>query len=66
MPAETIGDVEHVETADHPSRTDSPEYKKTRKWLMGMTEGGAVQSLPSTLPSTRGLVARGFSTEYVG
>jgi len=40
MPRETIGDVEHVVTADHPKRTDSPEYSRTRKWLMGMTEGG--------------------------
>ena len=40
MPNETIGDVEHVITANHPPRTDSPEYKKSRKWLMGMTAGG--------------------------
>ena len=39
MPQETIGDVEHVTTADHPTRADSPEYAKTRVWLMGMTEG---------------------------
>lgn len=39
-PQETIGDVEHVETAGHPPRKDSPEYVKTRRWLMGMTEGG--------------------------
>jgi hypothetical protein len=31
-----------------------------------MVQGGSVQSLPSTLPSTRVLVANGFSTEYVG
>ena len=29
MPAETIGDVEHVTTADHPPRSDSPEYVPT-------------------------------------
>ncbi len=40
MPNETIGDVEQVETADHPPRTDSPEYGRTRKWLMGATAGG--------------------------
>ena len=40
MPQETIGDVEHVTTADHPARTDSPAYVATRKWLMGMTAGG--------------------------
>lgn len=40
MPNETIGDVEHVVTADHPPRTDSPEYVKTRKWLMSQTAGG--------------------------
>lgn len=40
MPSETIGDVEHVETADHPPRKDSPEYGRTRKWLMGQTAGG--------------------------
>ena len=40
MPSETIGDVEHVTTADHPTRSDSPPYNRTRKWLMGETEGG--------------------------
>lgn len=40
MPKETIGDVEHVITANHPPRKDSPEYKKSRVWLMGMTQGG--------------------------
>ncbi len=40
MPDETIGDVEHVVTADHPPRTDSAKYVKTRKWLMGDTAGG--------------------------
>lgn len=39
-PKETIGDIEHVVTADHPPRKDSPEYGRTRKWLMGLTEGG--------------------------
>jgi hypothetical protein len=39
MPAERIGDVEHVVTADHPARTDSPEYVETRKWLMTTPEG---------------------------
>lgn len=39
MPDETIGDVEHVVTADHPKRTDSPEYVKTRAWLMAETSG---------------------------
>lgn len=39
MPQETIGDVEHVVTADHPPRTDSPEYGRTRAWLM-TTPGG--------------------------
>jgi hypothetical protein len=40
MPAETIGDVEHVQTANHPPRKDSKEYVATRKWLMGHTSGG--------------------------
>jgi hypothetical protein len=40
MPGETIGDTIHVETAAHPPRTDSPEYKQTRKWLMGVVAGG--------------------------
>ena len=37
---ETIGDVEHVQTADHPARKDSNEYLHARKWLMGETAGG--------------------------
>lgn len=40
MPAETVGEVAHLETADHPPRTDSPEYIATRKWLMSSTFGG--------------------------
>ena len=38
-PKETIGDVEHVVTANHPPRKDSPEYGRTRKWLMTTAEG---------------------------
>lgn len=37
---ETIGEVLHVETADHPPRKDSAEYGRTRKWLMGQVAGG--------------------------
>jgi hypothetical protein len=40
MPDEKIGDVETVVTAAHPPRKDSPEYGRTRKWLMGKTAGG--------------------------
>jgi hypothetical protein len=39
VPDEKIGDVESVETHDHPPRTDSPEYGRTRKALM-KTPGG--------------------------
>jgi hypothetical protein len=31
-----------------------------------MIQKGAVQSLPSTLGSTKQLIANGFSTEYAG
>lgn len=40
MPHETIGDVETVQTADHPARTDSPEYVQNRKWLINETADG--------------------------
>lgn len=40
MPKETVGDQETVWTADHPPRSDSPEYLKTRAWLMGRAAGG--------------------------
>ena len=40
MPQETIGDVEQVVTANHPPRTNSPEYNKTHEWLMTKTAGG--------------------------
>jgi hypothetical protein len=40
MPNEKIGDSISVVTADHPPRTDSPEYGRTRKWLMGETAAG--------------------------
>jgi hypothetical protein len=39
-PQETIGETIHVVTADHPPRTDSPKYGKSRKWLMGIVAGG--------------------------
>jgi uncharacterized protein DUF6424 len=42
MPAEKIGDTIEIETADHPPRTDSPEYIESRKWLMGQAGGGCV------------------------
>ncbi len=37
---ETVGEVAHVEVADHPPRTDSPEYKATHRWLMSQVAGG--------------------------
>lgn len=40
MPAEKIGEVLTVHTADHPPRKDSTTYVHTRKWLMGSTAGG--------------------------
>lgn len=40
MPTERIGETIEVETATHPPRTDSPEYLRTRKWLMGVVAGG--------------------------
>lgn len=39
MPNETVGDVEHVVTADHPVRTESDIYKASRKWLMSVPSG---------------------------
>lgn len=38
--AEDIGDKIEVYTASHPPRTDSPEYLRSRKWLMGKASGG--------------------------
>lgn len=40
MPKEKIGDSITVFTDSHPPRTDSPEYVKSRKWLMGVAQGG--------------------------
>ena len=39
MPEEKIGEEIVTETAPHPARTDSPEYRKSREWLM-KTPGG--------------------------
>lgn len=39
MPVEHIGDSIVVETADHPPRTDSPEYVTTREWLKNTLQG---------------------------
>ena len=38
-PRETIGDSVVVYTAEHPPRSDSAEYRKTRAWLVGLNEG---------------------------
>jgi hypothetical protein len=42
MPSETVGESATLRTADHPTRTDSPEYLKSRKWLMDTSAGGCV------------------------
>jgi hypothetical protein len=40
MPTEEVGERATIQTADHPARTDSPEYIESRKWLMGVAGGG--------------------------
>ena len=40
MADEHVGETLDVETAAHPPRTDSPEYLKSRAWLMGVVAGG--------------------------
>lgn len=42
MQNETVGEAAHLRTADHPKRTDSPEYLASRKWLMEKAGGGCV------------------------
>jgi hypothetical protein len=42
VPEEKVGERATIETADHPKRTDSPEYKKSREWLMGTAGGGCI------------------------
>lgn len=42
MPKETVGEAVHLVTADHPKRTDSPEYKASRRMLMNTLKGGCV------------------------
>ncbi len=42
MPEEKVGERATIETANHPPRTDSPEYKNSRKWLMGVAGGGCI------------------------
>ncbi len=40
MAKERIGEQLLVNTAQHPERKDSPEYVRSRKWLMNQTSGG--------------------------
>jgi hypothetical protein len=40
MPDEHVGDPLEIRTADHPPRSDSPEYKASRKTLMEDYGGG--------------------------
>jgi hypothetical protein len=42
VPDEEVGEKATIHTADHPSRTDSPEYVESRKWLMGVAGGGCI------------------------
>jgi hypothetical protein len=42
MPKEVVGEPARITTADHPKRTDSPEYIDSRQWLMGTALGGCV------------------------
>lgn len=42
MGAETVGEAAHLFTAAHPPRTDSPEYHRSRKWLMNQAKGGCM------------------------
>lgn len=42
MPRVPAGEKAVYFDADHPPRTDSAEYKKTRKWLMSTAGGGCV------------------------
>lgn len=39
MPDEKIGDTIDVQTSAHPPRSDSPQYTRTRKWLMAQAGG---------------------------
>ena len=39
MPHEVVGDSLDVVTHDHPPRKDSPEYERTRRWLMTLPGG---------------------------
>ena len=40
MPKERVGDPLELTTAEHPPRSDSPEYKASRKTLMDEYGGG--------------------------
>jgi hypothetical protein len=42
MPQETSGEPAKLYTADHPPRTDSPEYIASRTWLTTQAMGGCV------------------------
>jgi hypothetical protein len=42
MPEEQVGEKATIQTADHPARTNSPEYVDSRKWLMGVAGGGCI------------------------
>jgi hypothetical protein len=42
VPKEQVGEKATINTADHPTRTDSPGYIASRKWLMGTAGGGCI------------------------
>ncbi len=52
MPTEKITDETIVQTADHPPRTESPEYEKTREWLMAQPGGCYVCGGPIDMSHT--------------
>lgn len=40
--AESVGEAAHLYTEAHPTRTDSPAYVASRKWLMEQAAGGCI------------------------
>ena len=66
MPDEKIGDVLSVVTADHPPRKDSPEYTRTRKWLMSTPGGCYVCGGPVDLSHPEAPESKGMQDHHGG
>lgn len=66
MPDEHIGEAIDVQTAQHPPRSDSPEYRASRAWLMKQPGGCYICGGPVDLSHPEAPVSAGMQDHHGG